>query len=65
MPLLCEMGFGLMHLDPGWETVFGSNVWNDSVMGEPESFVAEANKHWPEGGLLDCGAYQRPRGARG
>ncbi len=42
MPRLARMGFGMIHLDPGWETVWGSNVWNTPVMGEVGAFVKEA-----------------------
>ncbi len=39
MPQLQQLGIGLLHLDPGWETVWGSTEWNEEVMGEPEAFI--------------------------
>lgn len=45
MPRLASMGIGLMHLDPGWETVWGSNVWKEDTMGPVEEFTREAEKH--------------------
>lgn len=45
MPVLSDMGIGLLHLDPGWETGWGSNAWNDSVMGDLDGFVADAARH--------------------
>jgi hypothetical protein len=45
MPKLSEMGFGLIHLDHGWETVWGSNIWGEEHMGDLEELVAEARRH--------------------
>jgi len=45
LPLLREMGFGLLHLDPGWETFWGSSVWNRAEMGPVEEFVRLAELH--------------------
>ncbi len=45
MPLLREMGFGLLHLDPGWETFWGSSEWNEAEMGPVEEFVRLAESH--------------------
>lgn len=50
MPQLASMGIGMLHLDPGWETVWGSNVWNDAAMGDPREFVEEARRHGLEVG---------------
>lgn len=36
------LGVGLVHLDPGWETVWGSTAWDEERLGSPEDFVAEA-----------------------
>lgn len=50
MPGLASMGFGMLHLDPGWETVWGSNIWNDQAMGDAAEFVLEAERHGLEVG---------------
>lgn len=50
MPELRSIGFGMLHLDPGWETVWGSNEWNDQTMGSPESFVEAAGAHGLQAG---------------
>lgn len=50
MPVLADMGFGLIHLDPGWETVWGSNDWGEEHMGSVESLVEEARKYGLEVG---------------
>lgn len=50
MPMLSEMGFGLIHLDPGWETVWGSNIWGEDHMGDLDELVAEARRNGLEVG---------------
>ncbi len=42
MKRVSELGAGLIHLDPGWETVWGSTVWDEQRLGPPEQIVAEA-----------------------
>jgi hypothetical protein len=45
MPLLRDTGFGLLHLDPGWETFWGSAVWNEAEMGPVDDFVKLAGSY--------------------
>lgn len=45
LPRLADLGIGLLHLDPGWETSWGTMLWDDEKMGAPEDLVSEAQKH--------------------
>jgi hypothetical protein len=40
----------LIHLDQGWETVWGSNIWGEDHMGDLDSLVAEARNQGLEVG---------------
>jgi hypothetical protein len=35
-----ELGCQCLYLDPGWDTIFGSNIWAADRLGSEESFVA-------------------------
>ena len=34
-----ELGCQCLYLDPGWDTIFGSNIWAADRLGSEESFV--------------------------
>jgi hypothetical protein len=34
-----EIGCGCLYLDPGWDTLFGSNIWGADRLGPQEEFV--------------------------
>jgi hypothetical protein len=36
-----DLGCECLYLDPGWDTIFGSNVWADDRLGKQEDFVRE------------------------
>jgi hypothetical protein len=35
-----ELGCGCLYLDPGWDTVFGSNLWAENRLGSQDKFVS-------------------------
>lgn len=51
LPVIADLGVGLLHLDPGWETFWGSSVWNREAMGEAGDFVKLAGSF---GLLVGC-----------
>jgi hypothetical protein len=35
-----ELGCGCLYLDPGWDTVFGSNLWAENRLGPQDKYVS-------------------------
>lgn len=51
LPRLQQIGFGMLHLDPGWETAWGSAQWDESNMGAPRDLIEAAARHGLKVGL--------------
>lgn len=41
-----EYGCECLYLDPGWDTVFASNVWDEERMGDMKSFAREIKEKY-------------------
>lgn len=39
-------GCECLYLDPGWDTTFGSNIWDESRMGDMKSFAEEIKEKY-------------------
>lgn len=51
LPRLQALGFGMLHLDPGWETAWGSAGWDSANMGSAVDLIKQAAAHGMKVGL--------------
>ncbi len=62
-----EIGCEALYIDPGWDTVFGSKIWDESRFGSFKSFTAllaneyglKCSLHTPMSGWSNPAAYPR------
>jgi hypothetical protein len=62
-----EMGCEALYLDPGWDTLFASKIWDESRLGKLQDFTAKLRRdyglklslHTPLSGWCDPSSYSR------